>query len=116
MRSSARLHVTLHGMTEVVDLHGAEAGEAVVDAITARLEALCGEHDHVLRVGETSFVVVHPTTIVAGAENRLADRLCRSVSEPVRIDGALTSVKASVVVEDLVGASPAPSGIAAPAR
>ncbi len=116
MRSSAQLRVAIHGMREIVEAHGPEAGDGVVDTIAARLEALVGERADLQRTGDTQFVVACSTGSVAGAEKRLADRLCRSISEPVRVDDVKMSVTASVEIDSPRGATSDTSGIGVLAR
>ena len=98
MHSVTRLDIALDGVTEILDQHGPDARAAVVDTIAARLDALVGEADKLRWATETRFSVVCPRVTLPGAARRLADRLQRSASEPVHVDGLELAVTASVSV------------------
>ncbi len=85
----------LDGFKSVNDELGHAAGDELLVAVAARLEARLGANAQVARYGGDEFTVVAPDT----TEIEMADlkrRIVDSFTEPFAIDGATVSIRASV--------------------
>jgi diguanylate cyclase (GGDEF)-like protein len=80
----------LDGFKPVNDRYGHQAGDAVLQAVAQRLNALAGPHDAVGRLGGDEFVILQ-----RGGEP-LADRIAAAVREPIAVAGGTVTIGASV--------------------
>ena len=92
----ALLVVDLDGFKGVNDIRGHEAGNAVLRAISRRLEAVVREVDTVARVGGDEFVVLSLGTGEDDEAAALAGRLRNALRRPYRVDGGLVELDASI--------------------
>ncbi|WP_449061289.1 diguanylate cyclase [Planomonospora algeriensis] len=98
----AVLYLDLDGFKAVNDVHGHEAGDAVLSAIAGRLSAAVRGGDLVARLGGDEFVLLCPGASHDDAV-RLAERVLREVSAPVPFRGHELSVGASVGIAACAG-------------
>ncbi|GIE85464.1 hypothetical protein Are01nite_19440 [Actinoplanes regularis] len=89
------LYLDLDGFKAVNDLHGHEAGDAVLTAIAARISTAVRADDLVARIGGDEFVVACPGASMAEGTD-LAERILRAVAPPVPFAGERLVVGASV--------------------
>ena len=94
-----------HAMLAVLDLDdfkgvndrfGHAAGDAVLIAVARRLEATVRDGDIVARIGGDEFVVLFPGLLDEAEATALASRLREPFRSPVRVDGEVVSVSASI--------------------
>lgn len=90
------LFLDLDSFKAVNDTHGHAAGDAILESVGARLNAVVRDSDYVIRYGGDEFIVVCPGLGDSGAAGRLGDRLRASIAEPIDCDGKRVSVTASV--------------------
>jgi diguanylate cyclase (GGDEF)-like protein len=93
----ALAYLDLNGFKEINDNHGHDAGDEVLKAIAARLQAGLRASDTVARLGGDEFVVLlTPAQAPAEAEPVL-DRLLDALSEPITLSsGAQVAVGSSL--------------------
>ncbi|MBB3674660.1 GGDEF domain-containing protein [Modestobacter versicolor] len=84
--SLALVFIDLDGFKPVNDVHGHQAGDVVLQAVTSRLQALVRQADTVARVGGDEFVLLCPGTDEDGAQT-LARRIAEAVGRPVPLVG-----------------------------
>jgi diguanylate cyclase (GGDEF)-like protein len=92
----AVLFIDLDGFKLVNDVHGHAAGDALLVAITGRLETTLRPHDTVARFGGDEFAILLDDLHRVADAHLVADRLIAAVGEPVAVDGALLHVGASI--------------------
>jgi diguanylate cyclase (GGDEF)-like protein len=87
----------LNRFKAINDRHGYDVGDKMLRMIAASLEQLVGEGDLVARLAGDEFAIALavPEEGVAQAEH-LAERLLRSVTRPVEVDGRLVQVGAFI--------------------
>ena len=106
MRSPAGLAVVLLDLDRFKDVNdslGHTTGDELLIAAATRLSAACRAQDTIARLGGDEFAVLAEDVSAEEEVARLASRLCRSLAEPIAVDGR----------ELYVGAS---AGIAVPPR
>jgi diguanylate cyclase (GGDEF)-like protein/PAS domain S-box-containing protein len=96
-RSGAVVFCDLDGFKAVNDSLGHDAGDAVLQAVAARLQAALREGDLVARLGGDEFVLVIED-IADEALRALTDRLLDELAQPIRDDGRSLRVTASLGV------------------
>lgn len=101
---AALLFIDLDGFKQVNDLHGHDAGDAVLLATAQRLVAGVRSNDSVARVGGDEFVVLLTSAKTVEGAEVVANKLLASLAEPVPYQGQLLQVGASIGVA-LVDAS-----------
>jgi len=93
----AVLFCDLDGMKAVNDLSGHEAGDEVLRSTAARLLASVRTQDRVARFGGDEFVLLL-TDVTDATLHTLAARILRRLAEPIKHDGELLTVTASIGV------------------
>ncbi|GIH79337.1 GGDEF domain-containing protein [Planobispora longispora] len=92
---AAVLYLDLDGFKEVNDVHGHEAGDAVLRAVAGRLAAAAGGAGLAARLGGDEFVL-----LCRGASRQdavlLAERVLEEITEPVPFRGHRLGVGASI--------------------
>lgn len=91
----AVLYCDLDGFKTVNDQLGHDAGDILLRHVAGRLQEAVRGADTVSRPGGDEFVVVAPATSDPEAEH-LADRIIRTLSEPVRLQGVEVNVGVSI--------------------
>lgn len=89
-------YIDLDGFKPVNDSLGHAAGDDVLRAIAARMNATIGERDVLARIGGDEFVVVQAGVANDDAALDLGKRLVQAASEPIVLDGRTVALGASV--------------------
>jgi diguanylate cyclase (GGDEF)-like protein/PAS domain S-box-containing protein len=89
------LVIDLDGFKAINDAHGHAVGDAVLVAFADRLRSVLRASDTAARLGGDEFSIVCENTDRADAEV-LAERLRRSVMEPMALDGTTVEVGMSI--------------------
>ncbi len=92
------LFVDLDRFKLINDSLGHEAGDQLLQEVTARFLRTLRPNDLVARVGGDEFVVLCPELDDVGAVARVAERLTASLAEPIDLPGGRVVVSASVGV------------------
>jgi len=93
----AVLFVDLDHFKQINDTHGHASGDAVLQAVSGRMEALVRSGDVVCRLGGDEFVIlVEPADDDPRGMLELAHRIIASIAEPVEAAGRLLQVGASI--------------------
>ncbi|MCX6086595.1 MAG: diguanylate cyclase [Caldiserica bacterium] len=90
--------VDLDEFKRVNDAYGHDAGDRVLVAIAARLVSVFRDGDYVARVGGDEFVVVAPGVKDMTSIASMADKVVKSLNEPLSITEGPVSVSISVGV------------------
>lgn len=90
--------VDLDDFKRVNDAYGHDAGDRVLVAIAARLVSVFRDGDYVARVGGDEFVVVAPGVKDMTSIASMADKVVKSLNEPLSITEGPVSVSISVGV------------------
>jgi diguanylate cyclase (GGDEF)-like protein len=90
--------VDLDDFKRVNDAYGHDAGDRVLVAIAARLVSVFRDGDYVARVGGDEFVVVVPGVKDMTSIASMADKVVKSLNEPLSITEGPVSVSISVGV------------------
>jgi diguanylate cyclase (GGDEF)-like protein len=90
--------VDLDDFKRVNDAYGHDAGDRVLVAIAARLVSVFRDGDYVARVGGDEFVVVAPGVKDMTSIASMADKVVKSLNEPLSITEGPVSVSTSVGV------------------
>ncbi len=101
----AVLFCDLDGFKLVNDLHGHEAGDAVLVEVAHRLRRLLRAHDTVARFGGDEFVVLLESLDEPSRAQHVAARIVEGVEIPILIGDTIANVGASVGVAVADGAS-----------
>jgi diguanylate cyclase (GGDEF)-like protein/PAS domain S-box-containing protein len=99
------LVIDLDGFKAINDALGHAAGDAVLEAFAERLRAVLRASDTAARLGGDEFSIVCENTDRADAEV-LADRLRRSVREPVVLEGTTVQLGMSIGIGRAPGGTP----------
>lgn len=91
------LYLDIDRFKTINDTLGHTAGDVLLSTVARRLEHVLGARGDAARIGGDEFVVIVDDS--AGVDGRsLADRISRSIVEPVEINGRLLRVSASIGV------------------
>ncbi|MFN3620612.1 diguanylate cyclase domain-containing protein [Sphingorhabdus sp.] len=94
---SVALHfLDLDGFKAINDQHGHPAGDAVLEQVAHRLEAIVRDSDTVARLGGDEFVILQSHLNHEDESKLLAGRVIRRLSDPYFINGSTMNVSASV--------------------
>jgi diguanylate cyclase (GGDEF)-like protein len=91
-------YLDLNGFKPINDEYGHAAGDAVLVEVAQRLRAAARSEDSVARVGGDEFVVLSENIDDRAAALALSERLRKAIATPVRHDGRILVVGASVGV------------------
>lgn len=95
----ALLFVDLNGFKGINDRHGHLCGDAILSECARRLEKCIRSSDTVTRFGGDEFVVMlHTSSLEIGHIHAIAEKISRTISEPMIFDGVPISVSASIGV------------------
>jgi len=100
-RTNARLgvfFVDLDGFKTINDRHGHDVGDALMVAVSRRMQATLAMADVLLRYGGDEFVVICPDISNPTSAERVARRLLRAIEEPVTRGEVSLQVSASIGV------------------
>lgn len=92
----AVLYLDLDGFKAINDSHGHDVGDALLVAVAAQMKTALRESDTLARMGGDEFVVVLGQLPGAEACLPLVDRLLQACATPLRVDGLLLQVSASI--------------------
>lgn len=95
-RPAALLYLDLDQFKPVNDLHGHQAGDALLRAVAMRLKACLRPGDTAFRIGGDEFVVLQTRVRRQSDVATMAQRLLASLSEPYDLDGSILHVGASI--------------------
>ncbi len=98
-RQAVLAYLDLDGFKQINDVHGHDAGDAVLLAVAARLQTVVRGDDEAVRLGGDEFLLicpVDPATDAGPFGAAIAHRVEGMLSEPVEHDGLLLTVGASV--------------------
>ncbi|MCU1427292.1 MAG: domain S-box-containing protein/diguanylate cyclase protein, partial [Actinomycetia bacterium] len=90
--------VDLDHFKRVNDEYGHATGDAVLVAVSRRVQECVREHDIVGRLGGDEFLVVCPDVENAAAVNAVATRISYALTEPLALDEGPLTVQASIGV------------------
>ncbi len=90
------LYCDLDRFKPINDRYGHAAGDAVLIAVAERLSSTLRDHDLACRFGGDEFVVLINRISEPSTLDRIAERLERTVAEPISIPGAVVSVGVSI--------------------
>ena len=99
----AVLYVDLDGFKAVNDRLGHAVGDEVLVVTARRLEHAVREHDRVARLGGDEFAVLATSVTDPADAEVLASRLIADVSAPIRCDGGIVRIGASVGIALVAG-------------
>jgi diguanylate cyclase (GGDEF)-like protein len=94
----ALLFIDLDGFKEINDTHGHQAGDVLLAAAAARMQASVGSEDLAARLGGDEFAVVLRGVTDGDVATQVARRLLDSLVEPFSVEGQLVRISASVGV------------------
>ena len=94
-RPGALLFCDLDGFKNVNDTHGHSVGDRVLVVVAQRLVGASRQSHTVARLGGDEFVVLAEDTPYTSTQE-LADRLRRSVAEPIVVDGVVVRLTVSI--------------------
>lgn len=80
----------------VNDRYGHPVGDALLKAVSERLQGLLRRDDFVSRIGGDEFVVVQTGVVQASEAEMLARRIARAIAQPYSIDGHDISIGTSI--------------------
>jgi diguanylate cyclase (GGDEF)-like protein len=80
----------------VNDRYGHPTGDALLKAVSGRLQGLLRKSDFASRIGGDEFVVVQTEMAHAGEAQLLARRIARAIAQPFSIDGHEISIGTSI--------------------
>lgn len=92
----AVLMLDLNGFKQVNDVHGHDAGDAVLLVVAQRLLSALREGESVARLGGDEFVVLAQHLIGPEAASSIALRLLQSLAAPIQADGVTHSLGAGI--------------------
>ena len=104
-QSLALYFLDLDGFKAINDQHGHPAGDALLEQVAHRLEAIVRTNDTVARLGGDEFVVLQGGLRHNDEAKLLAGRIIRRLSEPYVIDGITMQVSVSVGIAIAQGRS-----------
>ena len=97
-KSVAVMLADLDFFKRVNDRHGHAAGDAVLCAVTERLDAHLREGDLLARIGGEEFLIALPDAPIARAR-RVAERLCEAIrATPVKVPGLDTPIPVTLSI------------------
>jgi len=87
--------IDLDHFKAINDEYGHPAGDQVLVQVTAILESVLREADHICRIGGEEFAIILPETSLAGAEQAMEKIIARISEFPIEVDGQKISTTAS---------------------
>jgi diguanylate cyclase (GGDEF)-like protein/PAS domain S-box-containing protein len=93
--TGALLYCDLDGFKGVNDTHGHDFGDRVLRVTANRLTEQVRDQDHVARLGGDEFVII-AQNITLDAAVTLAERIERSLAEPLQVDGVTIKITISI--------------------
>jgi diguanylate cyclase (GGDEF)-like protein len=96
-RNLVALHyLDLDGFKAINDHYGHPAGDALLEQVARRLEAMVRSGDVVARLGGDEFILLQAGIGDEGEAELLARRIIRDISKPYQIDGRSMAISVSV--------------------
>ncbi|MGH2473633.1 MAG: GGDEF domain-containing protein, partial [Candidatus Limnocylindrales bacterium] len=87
--------IDLDGFKSVNDIHGHEAGDAVLQVVAQRIVGAVRQGDLVVRLGGDEFAVVFAAGTPTEGMVRSMDRVVDSIGSPIQVGALTVSVRAS---------------------
>jgi diguanylate cyclase (GGDEF)-like protein/PAS domain S-box-containing protein len=97
LQTGALLYCDLDGFKVVNDTHGHDFGDRVLRVAANRLTEQVRDRDGVARLGGDEFVIV-AQEVTLDAATTLAERIVRSLAEPLQVDGSTVQITVSIGV------------------
>jgi diguanylate cyclase (GGDEF)-like protein len=95
--SIALLLIDLDDFKNVNDTLGHAAGDELIKAVTAKLQALLRPGDHIVRLGGDEFIIVSEGYEISANVSPLAERICNALNQPFMLkDGYSHMIHASI--------------------
>ncbi len=94
----AVLYVNLDRFRLLNDARGHVTGDALLQAVAARLQDFVAASDMIARTGGDEFAVIHPIEPAQDNASELAVTILRRLSEPYVVDGRRLTITASIGV------------------
>lgn len=102
----AVLHVDLDHFKSVNDIHGHEAGDFILKYVAVSLKSVVRRSDLVGRMGGDEFMVICHNTPDSHLLGKLAERIVRTLREPVSYKESLLDIGASIGIAESDGTIP----------
>lgn len=99
-QAGALLYCDLDGFKGVNDTYGHDLGDRVLRVAADRLTEQVRDRDRVARLGGDEFVIIAQHVTLDGAV-ALAERIERSLAEPLQVDGVTVAITVSIGVAQL---------------
>lgn len=100
----ALLLMDLDQFKGINDLHGHEAGDAVLVSTADKIRASCAKEDCCVRLGGDEFAVLLRGARAKGKRPRLlAEKLLEEFARPIDVDGTILAIGASIGIARLEG-------------
>jgi diguanylate cyclase (GGDEF)-like protein/PAS domain S-box-containing protein len=99
------LFVDLDDFKVVNDTLGHETGDQLLIAVGRKLSAALRANDTAARLGGDEFAVLIENTLDPQAVEQVAERLVKTLAEPILLDGSVVSTSASIGVATTVDAA-----------
>lgn len=87
------LFIDLDGFKGINDRFGHDVGDEILKVVAQRIKAAIRESDLIARIGGDEFVILQPG---ASETEVIAERVMKSLAEPIAIDGESVTVNASI--------------------
>jgi diguanylate cyclase (GGDEF)-like protein len=92
----ALLYIDLDNFKSVNDIHGHHIGDQLLLVLTERIEEYVESLDIIARLGGDEFTIIVEDVINPEDVAKLTKKICRTIAEPVRINGLELKVSASI--------------------
>lgn len=90
------MFIDLDGFKQVNDMYGHSAGDMLLQAVSARLQACLREADTLARIGGDEFLLLLPNIHQAAEARKIADKLLTEIKRPFVFSGDRLPLTASI--------------------
>ncbi|ANU07552.1 diguanylate cyclase domain-containing protein [Paraurantiacibacter namhicola] len=97
-RNYAVFFIDMNGFKAINDTYGHDAGDELLVATAARLQALSRSDDHCARLGGDEFAMIVMGTVDADTAQRLRSRIEQEIAVPVKLRASAATVMPSAAV------------------
>jgi diguanylate cyclase (GGDEF)-like protein len=95
-KSVALFFIDLDEFKEVNDIYGHHTGDEVLLIVISRLKSICKEKDNISRLGGDEFTVILENINHVEDISCIANRLCDSIAQSIKIGDAIIKISASI--------------------